>query len=306
MGEEEDSGAGGNLEEMGGIWNTIKIYFILTKPRLWSLLVYAGVAGYLIASKGSIDLTLFILFISLLAGTAGANMITSYIDLDIDRIMIRTRKRPLPRGLINPPHKALIFGFILSGIAIATSYYINITTLALMLFGLFDNIVIYSILSKRRTPWNIILGSFSGGATIAMGYAAYFNNLPLEGIILAGLIVIWTPLHIWSLALYWKDDYIKAGVPMLTAILDEKAAIRCLGFSAIILVIFSLILPVFGGVFTNLIYLILVSILDFVILYFSFKLIMRPERRTAWILFKLTSPYLFLVLTILILLSMYM
>jgi len=290
---------------MEEIWNTVKTYFVLTKPRLWSLLVYAGIAGYLIASKGSIDLTLLILFISLLAGTAGANTITSYIDLDIDRIMIRTKKRPLPRGLIDPPHKALIFGFILSGIAIALSYYINIATLALMLFGLFDNIVIYSLLSKRRTSWNIILGSFSGGATIAMGYTAYFNNLPLEAVILAGLIVIWTPLHIWSLALYWKEDYIKAGVPMLTAVLDEKAAIRCLGSSAIILVIFSLVLPVFGGIFVNPVYLISVSILDIIILYFSFKLILKPERKIAWVLFKLTSPYLFIVLTILILLSVY-
>lgn len=287
------------------VFSTIKTYFILTKPRLWSLLVYSGIAGYLIASGGRIDTTLLVLFISLLAGTAGANTITSYIDLDIDRIMVRTRKRPLPSSLIDPPTKALIFGFTLSGIAVITSYMINLATLALMVFGLFDNIVVYSLLSKKRTQWNIILGSFSGGATIAMGYTAFLNTLPLEGIILAGLIVIWTPLHIWSLALYWRDDYIKAGVPMLTAVVDEKVAIRCLGFSAVILVIFSLILPIFGGVFMHPVYLIIASILDLIILYFSFKLIIKPDKRIAWILFKITSPYLFIVLTTLIILSIY-
>lgn len=287
------------------IFNTIKTYFILTKPRLWSLLVYAGIAGYLISSGGKIDLTLLILFISLLAGTAGANTITSYIDLDIDRIMERTKNRPLPKGLIDPPFKAVVFGLVLSGIAIYTSYLINIATLALLLFGLFDNIVIYSLLSKRRTRWNIILGSFSGGATIAMGYTAYYGYLPLEGIILAGLIVMWTPLHIWSLALYWREDYIKAGVPMLTAVLDEKKAINCLGISSVILIFFSSVLPIFGGIFVNPVYLISIAVLNTIVMILSIKLIINPSRRVAWILFKVTSPYLAIILTILILLSLY-
>jgi len=287
------------------IKDVIKTYFILTKPRLWSLLVYSGIAGYLIASRGSLDITLLILFISLLAGTAGANTITSYIDLDIDRIMERTKNRPLPKGLIDPPTKALAFGFGLSGISIISAYLINIATLALLLFGLFDNIVVYSLLSKRRTRWNIILGSFSGGATVAMGYAAYFNNLPLEGIILAALIVIWTPLHIWSLALYWRHDYIKAGVPMLTAVMNEASAIRCIASSSIILIIFSLILPIFGGVFLNPAYLIVIAVMNILIAYYSIKLIINPEKRISWILFKLTSPYLFIFFTTLILLSIF-
>ncbi len=281
------------------ILRTIKTYFILTKPRLWLLLVYTGMAGYVIASNGFINPQIFtILLISLISGTAGANTITSYIDRDIDAIMVRTKNRPLPRGDIDPPIKALYFGCILAGIAIVTSWMLNLLALAFMLFGLFDNIVIYSYLTKRRTPWNIILGSFSGGAPAVIGYVTYTNQFTLEALILAAFIVIWTPIHIWSLALFYRDDYRKAGVPMLPAVVDESKAIKCIGCSAIILIFFSLILPILDSRFLTPVYIIPVVSLDALIAVLSAKLILRPRMRTSWVLFKLTSPYLAIVFTL--------
>ncbi len=284
---------------MNRIANTLKTYFILTKPRLWLLLLYTGIVGYIIGSKGNLDPNTFlILFISLWAGTAGANTVTSYIDRDIDAIMKRTRKRPLPSGRIKPPIYALYFGLALSGIALVTSYMINLVAFLFMLFGLVDNIIIYSLLTKRRTVWNIILGSFSGGAPVIIGYAAATGVVDILSLLWAIFIVIWTPIHIWSLALYYREDYSKAGVPMLPAVVNVDKAIRCIAISAIILVVSNVALPILYPVYMNLIFLVPSAILNFIILYWSLMLLVRPSEKLSWRLFKITSPYLGIIFTV--------
>ena len=165
--------------------SSIAAYWEVTKPRLWFLLVYTGVAGYIIASKGNINTaSLIILIIALISGTSGANVVTSYIDRDIDAVMNRTRLRPIPSRRIYPAWKALIYGSVLIGISLVTSLLINILAFLFMLFGLFDNIIIYSKMLKRRNPINIIMGSFSGGAPLIIGYVAYTGYLDLFSIIL--------------------------------------------------------------------------------------------------------------------------
>ncbi len=281
----------------------ISTYWILTKPRLWFLLVYTGISGFLIASNGDINLQLFmILFISLVSGTAGANVVTSYIDRDIDSIMERTRNRPLPRGEITPKN-ALIFGLFLVAVSIITSALINIYTLIFMLFGLFDNIIIYSLVLKRRNPLNIVLGSFSGGCPVVIGYTAYANNVDALSIILAALIVVWTPVHIWSLALYYRDDYKRAGVPMLPVVTSEAKSIRCIASTAIFLILFSYLIPVLQPRFNHYIYLSIMTVLNILLGFYAFKLLLKPDLRTSWKLFKLTSPYLGIIFTVMVLLS---
>lgn len=286
------------------IGKMIKTYFILTKPRLWSLLLYTGMAGYIIGADGIKEPVIFIiLIISLLAGTAGANTVTSYIDRDIDAVMDRTRHRPLPKGLIDPPTNALYFGLTLSIIAIITSYIINLIALLFMLFGLFDNIVIYSYLTKRRTYWNIVLGSFSGGSPVVIGYAAATGIINIEALIWAAFIVIWTPIHIWSLSLYFRDDYRKAGVPMLPSVIDVRNAIRCIASSAIIMIAFNMSLPIIYPKYLNMIYIAPSAIMDVIILYLSIKLLYKPQEKTSWKLFKITSPYLGLIFTLAMIIS---
>lgn len=288
------------------VTKSIKAYWLVTKPRLWLLLLYTGLAGYFMAGGGSIDAPrLILLFISLLTGTAGANTVTSYIDRDIDRLMERTRNRPIPSGMIDPPEKALIFGLILSFIGLATSIPLGIYPSIFMLFGLIDNIIIYSLLTKRRTKWNIILGSFSGGAPTIIGFTTYTGYLDLEPILWAGLIVIWTPVHIWSLALFYRRDYYRAGVPMLPAVTSESTAIRCIASSSSILIIFSILIPLIYPAYNTLTYIIPVSILDAIIVYLSIRLILKPTLRYSWILFKYTSPYLAIIFTIGILTKIY-
>lgn len=289
----------------GTILNSIKIYWVLTKPRLWILLVYTGLAGYLMASGRYFSLDRFIvLLFALYFGTAGANTITSYIDRDIDSIMTRTRNRPIPKGLINPPIKALYFGAIYSALSLILSYQLGLLPLMFMVFGLVDNILIYSYLTKRRTYWNIILGSFSGGAPTIIGYTAALGYLDLLSIIWAGLIVIWTPIHIWSLALFYKDDYRRAGVPMLPAVKSKATALKCISASAIILTIFSYVLPYLDHDLFNPVYFIIISVFNLGIIYYSLRMFRVDDEKYAWRLFKLTSPYLGIVFTLGIILNL--
>ncbi len=288
------------------IFETIKTYWILTKPRLWLLLLYTGVAGYVMGSGGRIDIWKFlVLVLGLYFGTAGANTVTSYIDRDLDYVMERTKNRPLPRGLIRPPIKALYFGGVYAILSLILSMYLGWIPFLFMVFGLFDNIVVYSYLTKRRTYWNIILGSFSGGAPTVIGYAAATGVVDLTAILWAGLIVIWTPIHIWSLALFYRDDYRRAGVPMLPVVKSKDVAFKCIAASALILFAFSILLPFSDSRLYNPIYFIIINVMNVGILYYSIKMFFVDDDRYAWKLFKLTSPYLGVIFTLGMILSIY-
>ena len=284
---------------------TVNVYIELTKPHVWSLLVFTGVAGYLIASKGSIDLTFLLVTIALIFGTAGANTVTGYFDRDIDSIMFRTRNRPIPRGDV-PPSSALYFGLILTFASIVLAFYINFLVFVLMVLGLFDNILIYSRWSKRRTPLNIILGAPSGGMPTLIGYAAYSQDLPIDAWLLFLLVIVWTPLHIWTLALKYRDDYMKAGVPMLTSVTSVKTAIKIIGLSSVLLVGFSMLLPIMAGPkYSSPIFIVPVVVMNLAVLYYTYKVFKTLDVDTVWKLFKITSPYLTVVFLFAILASIF-
>ncbi len=279
---------------MKGSWSTLASYWQVTKPRTWFLLTFTGFCGAIVGFGvfgKNIDwyiVTLATLAIAL--GSAGANAITCYIDRDIDAVMDRTKTRPLPSGKIRPAEKALYFGLALSTIAVAISLMLNLICFGLMLFGLIDNILIYSKWLKRRNPINIIAGGFSGGAPAMIGYsAATTENLAL-GLVIAALVVLWIPTHIWSLALRYKEDYAKVRVPMLPVVVPEKVAIRCIASTSVLMVAFSLV-PVLMGVFRAL-YMMVAFIFGALILVFNFLLTIRPNVKRAWLVFKLSSPYL--------------
>jgi len=278
------------------IMNDIRAYWEVTKPKIWYLLVFTALISTFIASAiNDIDITWFtyvLVFTSVVSGAASANTLTSYIDRDIDAIMERTKHRPIPTGRISPKN-ALYYGLILAFISLILSYFINIYALALMAFGLIDNILIYSRLLKRRTAWNIIWGGFCGGAPALIGYTAVTTTNIELGLILAGLVFLWTPTHIWSLALRVKDDYAKAKVPMLPVVVSEKHTIRIIAITTLIMVIFS-ILPVIWHYF-GIIYLIISIISGVIISVMSISLVIKPTLDKSWRLFKFSSPYLTLV-----------
>ena len=275
------------------IVNTVKNYYELTKPKIWYLLVFTAFGSALTASL-LFDIPLSPLIWVLLlggiaAGSAAADTITGYNDRDIDAIMDRTKDRPIPSGRISPKN-ALIFGLILTAIALIFSWLINLWAFLLMMFGLFDNIIIYSKWLKRRSQSNIILGGFSGGVPALIGYVAVTTQNIEIGLVMAGLVFLWIPTHIWSLALHVRKDYQKAKVPMLPVVSEEKRAVRIIAITTLIMVLFS-ILPFFFNQFGH-IYLVTATIFGAIMLALSLWLLLKPTETASWTVFKFSSPYL--------------
>jgi protoheme IX farnesyltransferase len=272
--------------------NRLKNYYELTKPKIWYLLVFTAFAGALTASFLSHivvhPITWVLIIAGVATGSAAADTLTGYNDRDIDAIMDRTKQRPIPSGRISP-HNALAFGLILASISLVLAWFINIWAFALMGFGLFDNIIVYSKWLKRTSRTNIILGGFSGAVPALIGYVAVTTQNIEIGLIMAGLVFLWIPTHIWSLALHAKEDYRKAGVPMLPVVSGEKKSVRIIAGTTLMMVLFSLLpfLNHFG-----MIYLVTASVSGVIMLALSLWLLFKPSERVSWVVFKVTSPYL--------------
>ena len=271
----------------------LKDYYELTKPKIWYLLVFTAFGAALTASflfdVPITALTWILLLGGVAAGSAAADTLTGYNDRDIDAIMERTKNRPIPSGRISP-RNALIFGLILAAISLVCAWFINIWAFGLMAFGLFDNILIYSKWLKRRSQSNIILGGFSGGAPALIGYIAVTTQNIEIGLVMAGLVFLWIPTHIWSLALHVKKDYAKAGVPMLPVVSSEKRSVRIIAGTTLMMVLFS-VFPFFFNHF-GMIYLVTASTFGVAMIAFSVWLLVKPSEKASWSVFKFSSPYL--------------
>ncbi len=278
---------------MKTVGDQIKNYYELTKPKIWYLLVFTAFGAAVSASwlfDIPISLITWILLLGgVAAGSAAADTLTGYNDRDIDAIMERTKGRPIPSGRVSPKN-ALIFGLVLSAISLIFSWFINIWAFLLMAFGLFDNIIVYSKWLKRTSQYNIILGGFSGGAPALIGYVAVtFQHIEI-GFVMAGLVFFWIPTHIWSLALHVKEDYKKAKVPMLPVVSSEITSVRIIAITTLMMVVFGVI-PFFFNQF-GLIYLMTAAIFGAVMMILSLWLLVKPNEKASWLVFKFSSPYL--------------
>ena len=273
--------------------NRVKNYYELTKPKIWYLLVFTAFGSALTASflfdMQLSPLTWILLLAGVAAGSAAADTLTGYNDRDIDAIMDRTKDRPIPSGRISPKN-ALVFGLALTAIALIFSWFINIWAFLLMLFGLFDNIIVYSKWLKRRSQFNIILGGFSGGAPALIGYVTVTTQNIEIGLIMAALVFLWIPTHIWSLALHVRKDYQKAKIPMLPVVSEEKKSVRIIAGTTLLMVLSSM-LPFFFNQFGQ-IYLITVSLSGAIMMGLSLWLLLKPTEKASWTVFKFSSPYL--------------
>jgi len=283
----------GFLISQAKVGSILKNYYELTKPKIWYLLVFTAFAsaltGSLLFHIGVQPLTWVLLIGGVAAGSAAADALTGYNDRDIDAIMDRTKARHIPSGRISP-RNALIFGLVLAAISLVFSWFINIWAFFLMVFGLFDNIVVYSVWLKRKSQLNIILGGFSGGAPALIGYVAVTTQHIELGLVMAALVFLWIPTHIWSLSLHIKRDYTKAGVPMLPVISTEQRSVRIIAATTLIMVLFSF-LPFFFNQF-GLVYMATAIIFGAAMIALSTWLLLKPSEKTSWIVFKFSSPYL--------------
>ena len=193
-----------------------KLYFELTKPRVVALIVFTAIVGTLLASPGMPPLDALIwgnLGIALAASCAAA--INHVLDRKIDEQMSRTRGRPLPTGTLNAP-QALAFAFVLGVLSMLILWYlVNPLTAVLTFASLIGYAVIYTVFLKRATSQNIVIGGAAGAAPPVLGWAAVTNSIEPNALLLFLIIFIWTPPHFWALAIARKDEYARAGIPML-------------------------------------------------------------------------------------------
>jgi len=287
----------------------VAVYYELTKPKIWYLLVFTAFGAALTASNIynipiSIETWALMLF-SVASGSAAANTLTNYHDRDIDAIMERTKDRPLPSKRIYPAVKARNFGLALAGISLVLAFAISFTTTLeqgiwatiFIAFALVNNIIVYSYILKRNSRTNIILGGLCGGSPPMIGWVAVsMSDLWTMGLAMAGLVFIWIPMHIWALTLHFKEDYNKVNVPMLTAVQSEKTSARAIALSTVVMVLFS-IAPFFittesGEDMVGDVYLWTAIASGALMLGLSVWVTIKPMETAAWTLFKFSSPYL--------------
>jgi protoheme IX farnesyltransferase len=198
-------------------------FYQLTKPRVVSLIVFTAVIGMFLATPGMVPLQALLagtLGIALVAGAAAA--INCLVEQKIDAVMARTSRRPLPRGQVTSL-QTLVFAAIVGSTGLFVLYqWVNTLTLWLTLATFVGYAVIYTLVLKPMTPQNIVIGGASGAMPPVLGWAAVTGEIAPDALLLFLIIFAWTPPHFWALALYRKDEYAKAGVPMLPVTHGDK------------------------------------------------------------------------------------
>ncbi|MGZ4624912.1 MAG: heme o synthase [Kineosporiaceae bacterium] len=223
-------------------------FVALTKPRIIELLLVTTVPTMIFAAGGLPRLDL--VAATLLGGTmaaASANTLNCYLDRDIDVLMHRTGRRPLVTGEVTP-REALVLGLALGAAAIAVlAAFVNLLAAALALAAILFYVVVYTMVLKRRTPQNIVWGGAAGCMPVLIGWAAVTGRLSWAAVVLFGVIFLWTPPHYWPLSLKFRDDYSRAGVPMLPVVVPAVEVSRRILVYAWATLLWSLLLVPLGG-----------------------------------------------------------
>jgi protoheme IX farnesyltransferase len=197
-------------------------YFMLLKPRVMSLVIFTALAG-MVAAPGAIHPWMgFVALLAIAIGAGASGALNMWYDADIDALMRRTASRAVPRGVILPG-EALGFGLTLAiGSVLVLGLLVRWQAAALLAFTIFFYMVIYTMWLKRWTPQNIVIGGAAGALPPMIGWAAVTGSLDLGAIALFLITFMWTPPHFWALALFVREDYAKAGVPMLPNVVGSS------------------------------------------------------------------------------------
>lgn len=267
-------------------------YFDMMKPRVQTLLLFTTITTMYVAGSPSIGLVaLTCLGGALSAGGAGA--INHWFDRDLDAVMVRTANRPVPAGRVAPTN-ALIFGILLGVSAFALlAETVNLLAAVLSLCGLLGYVFVYTIWLKRRTPQNIVIGGAAGAMPPLVAWAATTGHLTGSALYLFAIVFYWTPPHFWALSLLMKDEYAKAGVPMMPVVRGEEETRFQIVLYTFLLVAIT-ILPFVGGLF-GVVYFISAIVLGGGFIALSVALFRSRERRPALRLYLSSLAYLALL-----------
>jgi heme o synthase len=266
-------------------------YLKLCKPRVVSLIVFTAVIGMFLATPGMVQLKILLFAtsgIALVAGAAAA--VNCLVEQKIDAVMARTRARPLPRGELTSL-QTLVFSGVLGGTGLLLLYqFINPLTMWLTLATFIGYAIIYTVILKPMTPQNIVIGGASGAMPPVLGWAAVTGEISYDALLLFLIIFAWTPPHFWSLALYRKHEYAKAGIPMLPVTHGDKFTRLHVLLYTLILVAVSL-LP-FATKMSGWLYLLSACALGGIYLYYAVRIFVDYSDRLSQRAFRYSIVYL--------------
>jgi len=268
---------------------TVKNYIEVLKPRESSLLTFIGVCAAIIAGDGDLSWRLLFIALTILIASAGANGLTNYIDRDVDAKMQRTRHRALPSKRIEPPQKVLplVIGLTIIGLALAWQLH--------WLCFLFDLIgTIAAVVWRNRAVCVFPQGVIASCAPVLMGWFAIETAFSWEIVLLCVLISAWLPLHVWSVMIANREDYIGAGLTFFPMSRERNEAVKVLLAFSLVLCAVAIVLYFVGGF--ALLYLVVASLLSIIMVYATSRLVISSASEDAWKLYKLSAfPYLGLI-----------
>jgi protoheme IX farnesyltransferase len=274
--------------------NVVRDYLALTKPNVMSLLLFTTFTAMMMAAGGwpSPLLVLWTLLGGALASASSA-AINMYLDRDIDAVMTRTKKRPIPSGRVRPL-PALWFGIALGFVAfVELSLTVNFLAAALSSAGILYYVFIYTMWLKRTTPQNIVIGGAAGAIPPLVGWAAVTNHLGLTALLLFLIVFVWTPPHFWALALMKKDEYARVGIPMLPSVRgDEETKRQILIYTGALSAVTLVMVPLH---LMGVVYLGCAIALDAMFFGFAIWVARSGSRRSEGLMYRFSMLYLALL-----------
>src|SRR5215468_6503920 len=279
---------------------TVGDYIALMKPRVMSLVVFTALVGLAVAPGSLHPVAAFTALLCIAVGAGAAGALNMWYDADVDALMTRTSRRPVPMGRVRPG-EALAFGLTLAGFAVATlGLLVNWFAASLLAFTIFFYVVIYTVLLKRSTPQNIVIGGAAGAFPPMIGWAAVTGSLSLEPILLFLIIFFWTPPHFWALALYRADDYARARIPMLPVVSGDASTRRQIMLYTLVLVPLGVAPWAFG--YTGALYGVTALVTGAIMVILGWQVLResRPAERASRNLFAFSILYLFLLFAVLL------
>lgn len=273
---------------------TIAAYLRLTKPRIIGMLVVTTIPAMILAEGGLPSA--WLILATVLGGTVvagGANALNMYFDRDIDELMYRTQSRPVPSGQVEP-EKAALFGLLLGvGGFLFMQVFVNSLAAFLTIGAFAFYIIVYTLLLKRRTPMNIVIGGAAGALPPVIGWAAVTNAISVEALLMFAIITLWTPPHFWALSLNYSSDYERAGVPMLPVVSGPAETRRQIFLYSLVLVASSIALAFVAD--ASAFYFAAAALLGGGFLFFAVRLWRDGSARNASSLFRYSLVYLALL-----------
>ena len=280
---------------------TVHDYVEVSKPRIVVVLVITAITSLLAATRFDStpdvawDTTAWNLGFLTLAGalaSMGASALNHYYDRDIDKIMDRTAKRPIPAGRLSA-RNVLAYGIAVSVLSVVIAWFtLNPVATGMIALGIFFYVIVYTAWLKRSNASNIVIGGFAGSAASMAGWATTTQSIDLLGFLVGWLVFMWTPPHFWCLAIKAREEYASVRVPMLPVLIGNQKTASYILINTAILLPYSIALMFFG---LGLLYTVVAAVSGSLMLIYHYKLTKNPTPEFAWKAYKVTAPYLVVI-----------